>query len=149
MTEQLLVVRVGTYLFGAPVSAVTEILAKPALTPIPKTPALIAGVAVVRGQPLAVLSVRPLLELTPADVTMALRWGGARGVTLVAVDHVESLWTPGAALPHEAWSGLVPSQVAPWITAAYRYDAQWLWAWAPDLPDRLQDTLTGGVLHVT
>ncbi|MCY0863409.1 MAG: chemotaxis protein CheW [Sulfobacillus sp.] len=146
MNEQLLAVRVGPYLFGAPVSSVTEILAKPSVTRIPRTPSVIAGVAVVRGQPLAVLTLRPALDLPPDDVTLALRWGGHRGAALVAVDQVESLWNPANPLPPELWQGLVPTHVAGWIPRAYRTGDEWLWEWAEDLPDRLQDM---AVAHAT
>ena len=66
MTSSVLTARVGPYLFGAPVSAVTEILPRPAVTPIPRTPPVVAGVAVVRGQPLVVFSLRAALGLEPA-----------------------------------------------------------------------------------
>lgn len=139
--EQLLTVRVGPYFFGAPVSAVTEILAEPHVTPIPRTPAAIAGVAVVRGQPLTVLTLRPALSLPPEPVSMALRWGGHRGTSLIAVDQVESLWTPEAPLARSAWADLLPGEVASWVSQAFRVGSEWLWAWSDDLPDRLQLTM--------
>ncbi len=141
MEEQLLTVRIGTYLFGAPVSAVTEILADPSVTGIPKTPPLIAGVAVVRGQPLTVLTLRPHLGLESAPVKMALRWGGHRGTSLIAVDQVESLWAPGAPLPDDTWRDLVPPEAVSWITRAFRMGDEWLWAWSEELPDRLQESI--------
>lgn len=140
MEQQLLTVRIGPFLFGAPVPAVTEILAEPGSTPIPKTPPMIAGVAVVRGQPLTVLTLRPALGLESGPVHMALRWGGHRGTSLVAVDQVESLWTPGAPLPDDTWRDLVPPEAVPWITQGFRQNGQWLWAWADDLPDRIQES---------
>ncbi|PSR22782.1 MAG: chemotaxis protein CheW [Sulfobacillus acidophilus] len=141
MESQLLTVKIGPYFFGAPVSAVTEILADPAITPIPKTPSSIAGVAVVRGQALTVLTLHPALNLPQGSVRMALRWGDHRGTSLIAVDHVESLWTPAAPIPPERWQGLVPAALVAMITNAYRWDQEWLWEWSEDLPDRVQATL--------
>lgn len=141
MDQQLLAVRVGPYLFGAPVAAVKEILAKPVVTPIPRTPPMVAGVTVIRGQPLAVLTIRPALQLPEDEVSMVLRWGGDRGAFLIAVDAVESLRTPGKSLPRDTWSTLVPAAIEPWITNAYRDGSEWIWAWAEDLPDRLQDAV--------
>jgi purine-binding chemotaxis protein CheW len=141
MEGQLLTVKIGPYIFGAPVSAVTEILADPGVTPIPRTPPSIAGIAVVRGQALTVLTLRPLLNLPVQSVSMALRWGGHRGTSLIAVDQVESLWTPTAPVAPERWQNLVPASLGAMITGAYRWDSEWLWAWAEDLPDRLQETL--------
>lgn len=137
MTSSLLVVRVGPYTFGAPTEAVTEILGQPPLTPLPRTPAVVAGMAVVRGQPLAVLTVRPLIGLERVDAVLVLRWQGPGGVVLVAVDQVETLIVPGVELPSEAWAGLVPVDVMPLIVASYRHGNDWLWAWPPNLPDLL------------
>ena len=138
MDGQMLTVKVGPYFFGAPVNAVTEILANPQVTSIPRTPPAVAGVAVVRGQALTVLTLRPALNLPFDEVRMALRWGGHRGTSLIAVDHVDSLWTPVDPLPPESWDSLLPQGVSHLLTGAYRFDSAWLWAWAEDLPDRLQ-----------
>ncbi|AUW94061.1 MAG: chemotaxis protein CheW [Sulfobacillus thermosulfidooxidans] len=143
MEEQLLTVRVGSYLFGAPVTAVTEILSNLSVTHIPQTPELIAGVAVVRGQPLEVWTLGAPLGLPPKDVGLALRWESSRGVSLVAVDMVESLWTPGPPLSRDLWENLIPQAAAPWVVGAYRMESEWLWAFAPDLPDRLQASVLG------
>ncbi len=137
MEEQLLTVRVGSYLFGAPVSSVTEILADTGVTPIPRTPSIVAGVSVVRGQPLMILSIRPLLSLPQAPVTMALRWGGRRSTYLIAVDRVEGLYAPDQPLPPDSWMGLVPEGVTSWVQDGFRWRGEWLWAWTSDLPDRL------------
>lgn len=147
MTSPLLTTRVGPYLFGAPVTAVTEILSRPTITRVPRTPSTVAGVAVVRGQPLAVFTLRPAVGLEAASVPIALRWASAGSVALIAVDRVESLWTPGDPLPADVWSALVPTGLAPWIASGYRYEQEWLWAWPEDLPQRLQNTLTGGLAH--
>lgn len=135
--SELLIVHVGPYVFGAPVEMVSEILARPAVTRVPRTPPVVAGVAVVRGQPLAVLTCRPLLGLPAEAVPVALRWGEGRGVALVAVDQVEQLWTPAEALAPETWQDVVPPQVRNWIAAGFRHADRWVWAWPPDLPDRL------------
>lgn len=140
---QILAVRIGSYLFGAPVVAVTEILSHLEVTRIPQAPALIAGVAVVRGQPLEVWTLRPALGLDDAQPVLALRWEGARGVSLLAVDVVESLWSPGEALVHDLWENLVPTAIAPWVENGYRHEKEWLWGFAADLPDRLQTAILG------
>jgi len=147
MSSPLLTTRVGPYLFGAPVTVVTEILARPTITRIPHTPPAVAGVAVVRGQPLAVFTLRPAVGLDPTTVPIVLRWASPLGVALIAVDQVESLWTPGESLPLDVWTSLVPQSITPWIASGYRYAHEWLWAWPDDLPQRLQSTLTGGVIH--
>ncbi|MCL8207541.1 MAG: chemotaxis protein CheW [Actinomycetia bacterium] len=135
--SELLIVHVGPYVFGAPVAMVSEILARPAVTRVPRTPPVVAGVAVVRGQPLAVLTCRPLLGLPVESVPVALRWGEGRGVALVAADQVEQLWTPGDPLPPETWQDVVPAEARPWIAAGYRQADRWIWAWPADLPERL------------
>ncbi|NMP24339.1 chemotaxis protein CheW [Sulfobacillus harzensis] len=137
MESQLLTVKIGPYLWGAPVTHVTEILASPGVTPIPQTPPAIAGVAVIRGQALTVLTLRPMLNLASDAVGMALRWGSQRGSFLVAVDQVEGLWAPTEPMHEERWSGLVSPAVAPLVKAAYRWDSEWLWEWIADMPDRL------------
>ena len=147
MTSALLTARIGPYLFGAPVSAVTEILSHPAVTRIPRTPPLVAGVAVVRGQPLAVFTLRSAVGLDLGPVSMALRWAGPSGVALVAVDQVQSLWQPRDPLPPDAWNGLVPGELIPWIASGHRVGQEWLWAWPEDLPERFQHLLMGGISH--
>jgi purine-binding chemotaxis protein CheW len=144
MTTPLLTVKVGPHTFGAPTTTVTEILGHTNLTPLPRTPAVVAGVAVVRGQPLAVLSMRPLLHLAPNPAFLSLRWQTETGVVLLAVDEVESLVDPGPELPAEAWTGLVPASLIPLVSAAHRHGDGWLWAWPPDLPDRLLRQLQTG-----
>lgn len=144
MEEQLLTVRVGPYLFGAPVTAVTEILSHLSVTHIPQTPDLIAGVAVVRGQPLEVWALWAPLGLEPRQIALALRWESARGVSLVAVDAVESLWSPGQPLARDLWDSLVPPAISPWVESGYRMESEWLWSLAADLPDRLQSSILGG-----
>lgn len=142
MEGQLLTVKVGPYFFGAPVTAVSEILAEPEITAIPQTPPSVAGVALVRGQPLTVLTLRPWLNLPSVPVSMALRWGGHRGRSLIAVDQVENLWTPSDALERDGWLGLLPPTVSALVTDGYRFQSEWLWAWAEDLPERLHQTLS-------
>lgn len=141
MEGQLLTVTIGDYVFGAPVAAVTEILASPQVTTIPRTPSVIAGVAVVRGQALTVLTLRPYLNLPASSVPMALRWGGHRGTLLIAVDRVDSLWTPNEPMAEDKWQGLVPQTMVGFLAAGYRSGSEWLWAWADDLPDRLQNSV--------
>ena len=148
MTRPLLVVRVGPYDFGAPISAVTEILSRPEVTALPRVPQVVAGMAVVRGQPLAVLSLRPLLGLERSDSPLALRWQWEHGVVLVTVDEVDSLDEVGAALPAEVWAGLIPASVAPWVTAGHRYRHGWLWEWPVDLPELLLRAATMGTGQV-
>jgi purine-binding chemotaxis protein CheW len=143
MDGQLLTVRVGEFLFGAPVAAVTEILADTKVMPIPRTPPTVAGVVVVRGQALTVLTLRPTLGLTRAPVHLALRWGGHRGTSLIAVDAVNGLWNPVDPLPDEQWQGMVPPAMVGLVESGYRWASEWLWAWAEDLPDRLQDAMLG------
>jgi purine-binding chemotaxis protein CheW len=142
MSGQLLIVDIGGYTFGAPVEAVAEILATPTVTPIPQTPAAVAGVAMVRGQALTVLTLRPSFGMSDAPVALALRWGGQRGTALVAIDRVDSLWeAPSDPLPDEAWHHLVPPAIAQLVTCGYRFGSDWLWSLAPDLPERLYQSL--------
>lgn len=137
MSRPLLVVRVGPYDFGAPIMAVTEILTLPEVTPLPRLPQVVAGMAVVRGQPLPVFTLRPLLGLEGEPSPLALRWQWEGGVVLVMVDEVDSLGEAGPPLTPEAWAGLIPATVAPWVVAGHRHRQGWLWEWPPDLPDLL------------
>ncbi len=147
MSTALLTARVDRYWFGAPVTAVTEILARPAVTRIPRVAESVVGVAVVRGQALAVLSLRPMVGVPPTEVALALRWPTARGVVLVAVDQVESLWVAEHPVPAERWADLVPPAMRSWITGGYRFGEEWLWEWPEDLPDRIQEQMLGGIRH--
>jgi purine-binding chemotaxis protein CheW len=137
MSQPLLKVRVGPYGFGAPIGAVVEILGQPTVTPLPRMPSVVAGMAVVRGQPLAVLTLRPVIGLEGEAAPLALRWQTAQGAVLVTVDQVDALGEAGPTLPAEAWAGLVPPRVLPWIRACHPAGDGWLWEWPPDLPTLL------------
>ncbi|MBX5466175.1 MAG: chemotaxis protein CheW [Firmicutes bacterium] len=138
MAESLLVCQIGPYGFGAPIAQVTEILDRPTEVRVPRTPPLVSGVAVVRGQPLALWTLRPLLGLDPTAARFALRWEVGGEVVLVAVDGVDALWEPGPPLAREAWQGLLPPRILPLVSAGWRYGPGWVWAFEPDLPIRLR-----------
>jgi len=145
MSDALLTVRIGAYLWGVPTDVITEIIAQPTLTPIPQTAATVRGIAVVRGQPLPVLSPHAWWADPPGTVPLALRWATADGPVLIAVDAVEALWVPDRpALPVESWRAVVPADLLPLIAAVYRREAEWLWQATPQWPDLLW---TGGVDH--
>ncbi|MBX5466911.1 MAG: chemotaxis protein CheW [Firmicutes bacterium] len=130
-TAPLLVVAVGEDRWAAPTTRVVEIVALPPVTPLPLAPPLVIGVAVLRGQPLVVLTPRPGGNPGP----VALRWVVDGQGWLVAVDGVERLWRPGPSLPATAWQTLAPPE-AP-VAAAYRLEDGWVWQWPDDLPWRL------------
>lgn len=139
MTHHLLVVRVGSYQWGMPPDAVSEIIARPRVTRVPQTVPVLAGVAVVRGQPLPVLVPHALWgEVPPDPVRQALRWLTPDGPILVGVDAVDALWpVTTAPLPANAWTGVVPSELQPFIEAVYRRDEAWVWVAPPTWPTAL------------
>ncbi|MCL6562439.1 MAG: chemotaxis protein CheW [Firmicutes bacterium] len=137
MEQSLLVCQVGSHWLGAPIAQVTEILDRPQPVPVPRTPSLVAGLAVVRGQPLALWTLRPLLGLEPTAPRYALRWEFEGEVVLVAVDAVEALWEPTEPLPVDAWQGLVPASFRFLVSTGWRYQDGWLWGLEPDLPSKL------------
>ncbi len=59
----VMLVRIGGSSYALPVGAVREIVRLPAVTRVPGLPAFVAGLANVRGRVLAVLDLRPLLQL--------------------------------------------------------------------------------------
>lgn len=136
MTRQLLVVRIGTSQWGMPPDRVSEIIARPRLTRIPQTAETLAGVAVVRGQPLPVVVPHPLWGDVPPDpMRQALRWMTDQGPVLVGVDAVETLWTVTEdPLSPSAWTGVVPPDLQPLIEMVYRRDAEWIWVAPPTWP---------------
>jgi purine-binding chemotaxis protein CheW len=143
MSRELLAVRIGPYLFGAPVLAVAEILQPSQVTRVPKVPPQVAGIAVVRGLPLTVLTLRPALSLPSGRVESVLRWTGDRNTALVHVDEVIGLVAVEDPLPRDSWATLVPPAAAAWVTDAYRWQEEWVWGWPDDLPARLEAELTG------
>ncbi|MGC8489775.1 MAG: chemotaxis protein CheW [Clostridia bacterium] len=150
MSSVFVTVRIGPHHFGAPVECVTEILSDPQRTVIPRTPSLVAGVAVVRGQPLVMFDLRETLGLEAAPVPFALRWEVPGDIVLLAVDRIGSLRTMATdPLPAERWQSVVPDAVAPWVDQAYRLDDEWIWTWPADLPTRLQNLLVHEAAHAS
>ncbi len=62
----VMVVEAGGESYAFPLESVSEVYADPALTPIPNTPDIVAGISVLRGSPRLVVSLARLLGL-PAD----------------------------------------------------------------------------------
>ncbi|MCY0878901.1 MAG: chemotaxis protein CheW [Firmicutes bacterium] len=145
MNQELLVVRIGPYFFGAPVLAVAEILQLSDVTRIPRVPPQVAGIAVVRGLPLMVMTLSPALGLPAERMEFVLRWAGDRNTALVHVDEVVGLVQVDHPLPKDSWATLVPPAAANWVVDVYRWHDEWLWAWPEDLPQRLAAELTGGL----
>ncbi|CAB1127891.1 CheW-like domain-containing protein [Candidatus Hydrogenisulfobacillus filiaventi] len=138
--QPLLLCQIGPYRFGAPVDQVTELLAAPVATPLPRVPAVLRGIVVVRGQPLPLLALHPLVGLDPPErPALAVRWSDVEGhAALVAVDQVERLWTPeGPGLGPEAWLEAVPPALASWGTSGHLVEDHWVLVWPPDLPARI------------
>jgi len=109
---RLLVWRAGQVRCGAPITQLREILPSPPVAVLPGTPAVVRGVANVRGSLLTVVDGRTLLGQdagAPPEVTILVRVGG-RTVGL-AVDEVEDLVTllearltpPGQAGDGSGW----------------------------------------------
>ncbi|HVF06211.1 MAG TPA: chemotaxis protein CheW [Frankiaceae bacterium] len=87
------VVRLGGGRFALPMDAVAEVGRTPTLTRVPGTPGWVRGVGNWRGRILAVLDLRLLLGIAPADVAeeglVVLSRGGAMvGVLAERVDGV-------------------------------------------------------------
>jgi purine-binding chemotaxis protein CheW len=55
----LVTFRVGTELFGVPISAVQEIVRVPAIAHIPQSPDFVEGVINLRGRVITVIDMRP------------------------------------------------------------------------------------------
>lgn len=106
------VVRLGGGRFALPMDAVAEVGRTPTLTRVPGTPGWVRGVGNWRGRILAVLDLRDLLGIAPADVAedglVVLSRGGAMvGVLAERVDgvieiDVEALEPALVTLPAEA-----------------------------------------------
>jgi purine-binding chemotaxis protein CheW len=113
---------IGGSTYAIPVAAVREIVRLPAVTRVPGLPAFVKGLANVRGRVLAVLDLRPLLQLdaakgerlvildrAPGGPATGAGGSGARGVVGLIVDEALEL----VALPE---SGLEP--LPPGVPAA-------------------------------
>lgn len=136
MTQQLLVVQIGAYRWAVSPGHVQEIVARPRVTRIPQTRPILAGVVVMRGQPLPVVVPHPLWgDPAPETVRYAMRWHTEQGPVLVGVDAVDTLWTvTDDPLPVSAWSGVVPAELHSFIDAVYRRDTAWIWVAPPTWP---------------
>lgn len=87
-------VRVGQTLYGVPITAILEILGRPATQPVPLAPTYIGGLAHYRGEVLTAVSLRKLLEMSavesPEDI---LVFEGADGYFGLLVDEVGEVIT--------------------------------------------------------
>lgn len=108
------VVRLGGGRFALPMEVVAEVGRTPSLTRVPGTPSWVRGVGNWRGRILAVLDLRDLLGVAPADVSeeglvVLSRGGSMVGVVAERVDGVleidaEALEPALLTLPAEAGS---------------------------------------------
>jgi purine-binding chemotaxis protein CheW len=120
---QVMLLGIGGSIYAMPVAAVREIVRLPAVTRVPGLPAFVTGLANVRGRVLAVLDLRPLLQLQAprgerlvildrADATAPIASTAAgRGVVGLIVDSALNL----VALPEGGLEPLppgVPSEAA-------------------------------------
>jgi purine-binding chemotaxis protein CheW len=64
----LVTFRVGTELFGVPISAVQEIVRVPAIAHIPQSPDFVEGVINLRGRVITVIDMRKRLGQTPIEL---------------------------------------------------------------------------------
>lgn len=106
------VVRLGGGRFALPMEVVAEVGRTPNLTRVPGTPSWVRGVGNWRGRILAVLDLRDLLGVAPAEVAeeglvVLSRGGSMVGVVAERVDGVievdpESVEPPLLTLPAEA-----------------------------------------------
>lgn len=64
----LVTFRVGTELFGVPISAVQEIVRVPAIARIPQSPDFVEGVINLRGRVITVIDMRKRLGHTPVEL---------------------------------------------------------------------------------
>jgi purine-binding chemotaxis protein CheW len=87
---------IGGSTYAMPVAAVQEIVRLPEVTRVPGLPAFVKGLANVRGRVLAVLDVRPLLNLDPA-----------RGERLVILDRADAQAAAPAAASAAAGRGVI------------------------------------------
>jgi purine-binding chemotaxis protein CheW len=98
--------------YGLPILAVREILACPAITPVPRAPAHIRGVINLRGQVITVMDLRVRFELPAGEKTdqtciivVETRSAGKKTSTGILVDRVcEVLEIPSGNIePPPAW----------------------------------------------
>jgi len=139
MADNVLAVRIGGYRIGCPVRLVTEILSRPKITRVPRTAKILRGVSIVRGQPLAVWSIAPLLSLPQDEVQLVVRWTTSTGAALLAVDEVDRLVAAEFSTPKEAWQDLLSPTVALLVSGAELMDGEWLWRLSDDTIDQLQN----------
>jgi chemotaxis signal transduction protein len=136
--DDVLVVQVGPFWLGCPIRCVTEILPTPRIVRVPSTPAMLRGVSMVRGQPLAVWSIAPLLGLPLQEVRLAVRWSTRSGAALLAVDEVDRLLHVEFSQKEDAWKGLVPEPIQPLLSGAALVSDEWLWRLTEDAVEQLQ-----------
>lgn len=101
--EAFVVFRLGTGGYTLPAGAIREVQPLGRCTPLPSTPSCMLGLVNLRGRPLAVLDIRPLLGLPvaplPADAWLLIVAAGGIEVGLAAdsvlgVQHIADALTP-------------------------------------------------------
>jgi purine-binding chemotaxis protein CheW len=87
-------VRVGSTLYGIPVTSIVEILGKPTKQRVPLAPGYIGGLVHYRGEVLTTVSLRSLLRMPPHDAAEdILVFEGADGYFGLLVDEVSEVIT--------------------------------------------------------
>ena len=79
---KILVFRLGAERYGLPLECVRELQRVPAVTPVPRLPAFVAGVANLRGNVIGLIDLRAVVGASPAPVETS----AARRMMVVSVD---------------------------------------------------------------
>ena len=87
---QLCVLRIGAETYAVDLRRVDEILPVPPLTPLPKAPAFLEGVARLRGEVLPVIDARKRLGVAPASATLRTPSGQPKHTERLVVCRVGS-----------------------------------------------------------
>ena len=125
---QLCAFRVGSLLCGIPLEHVQEITGHLPMTPVPLAPAVVIGLANLRGQVVTVLDLRQRLHLPAraADESVCnLVVRGARGVISLAVDDVSDV-VEVAMHEFESPPRTLNAQILRYVESVLKTDAELL-----------------------
>lgn len=103
MERSIVVVRVGSDLFGVPVESARIVLGLPPITPLPKAPTHLLGVMNHRGSVVPVVDLGRRLALTSEGGSKVFVVETPRGLAGLLVDDVLEVAEPLPAIEDAAW----------------------------------------------
>jgi purine-binding chemotaxis protein CheW len=143
--ERFVVFQVGDDRYACPLENVAEISRIPTITPVPRTPDFVVGVANLRGNVVSILDLKPLLGI-PEDEDKPLSAYRMLIITheqlsaAFVVDRVEGVVAISESDLEPPLPG-APEAVRPWISGHFRYEDSLIGTVDPALVAGLRELL--------